>query len=128
MADITLLYDALMQHGIIHPRSNKPNASVFLRFGENARYYAKETDSSDGWIYGDFVDGWSECVFEKADKPLNATQIRRRKREAEKARQKAEALQAQMWQVTANKALKLWQQAQAANAHNYLNKKQILLQ
>lgn len=126
MADIALLYDALLRQGVsARPRSERPNTSGFLRFGDNARYYAKETDSGDGWIFGDFVDGWSDCVFIKQDSPLNAAQIRRRKREAEKARQKAAAIQEQMWQSTAQKALRLWQQAQAVNSHDYLSKKQI---
>jgi putative DNA primase/helicase len=126
MVDIALLYEALMRRGIsARPRSERPNISGFLRFGENARYYAKESDNGDGWLFGDFVDGWNDSVFEKQAKPLNAAQIRQRKREAEKARKKAAEIQAQMWQSTAQKALKLWQQAQAADSHDYLSKKQI---
>ena len=123
---ISLLYDALLRRGIsARPKSEKPNISGFLRFGENARYYAKESDNGDGWLFGDFVDGWNDSVFIKQAQPLNAAQIRQRKREAEKARQKAEAMQAQMWQSTAQKALKLWQQAQATNSHDYLSKKRV---
>jgi putative DNA primase/helicase len=126
MVDIALLYEALMRRGIsARPRSERPNISGFLRFGENARYYAKESDNGDGWLFGDFVDGWNDSVFEKQAKPLNAAQIKQRKREAEKARKKAAEMQAQMWQSTAQKALKLWQQAQAADSHDYLSKKQI---
>jgi putative DNA primase/helicase len=126
MSNINLLYDTLTRRGITHPRSNKPNASGFLRWGRNSRYFAVETDTGEGWNFGDFVDGWSECVFEKSEKPLSDAEIRKRKAAAARARAKAQAMQTEVWEVTAQRAFNLWQQAQAADMrHDYLTAKQI---
>lgn len=126
MADLTLLFDALTRRGITHPRSTKPNASGFLRWGRNSRYFAAETDTGEGWNFGDFVDGWNKCVFEKSEKPLSDAEIRKRKAAAARARAKAQVMQAEVWENTAVKAVKLWRTAQAADAqHGYLTAKQI---
>lgn len=126
MSNMKLLYDALAKHGITRPKSNEPNASGFLRWGRNSRYFAAETDNGEGWNFGDFVDGWSECIFEKREKPLSDAEMRKRKVAATRARRKAQAEQAKVWEATAEKASKLWVSAQAVDAkHGYLIKKQI---
>lgn len=124
MADINLLYEALALKGIEQPKQTRLNGG-FTRWGKNNRYYAAETKDGEGFIFGDWADGWKESVFAKAEKPLTPEEWRKRKKQNAALIKQIKAEQIKRWNDVAQKARHIWQKSTALKNHEYLQKKQI---
>lgn len=124
MADVSLLYEALTQKGIEPPKHIRPGGS-FTRWGNNSRYYAVETRDNEGWIFGDWVEGWKETAFPHREQPLTPEEKERRRRQIVVVIRKIKAEQNKRWDDVAQKALNIWENATALENHEYLHQKRI---
>lgn len=75
MSDISLLYNALSEHGIPNPNTIASNTG-FIRWGKNNRYWAIEL-SDNGYAFGDWtIPKDYHCVFDS--KSTNVSLPKRR--------------------------------------------------
>ena len=114
---LELLYGALKEHGIPSPKCIRNIG--FTRWGKNGRYWA--TAYHDGYCFGDFVNGFSSCVFSKK---LESNWKEYRNSINEIAQDQSEE-QMKRYEAVACLASQIWERAKPCNSHPYLQKKGI---
>ena len=102
---MNILYEALRKEGIPPPLKNTETYRI-VRWGHNNRYWLKKFDG--GYVLGDFVDGLSKHVFEKAYKGQMLTEAQSR---MQQARKEAEIDQAKAHEKASVKAMEIWNRA-----------------
>lgn len=124
MADISLLYEGLVQYGIEQPNHSKPS-NGFMRWGKDNRYWAK--DVGEGFVFGDYVEGISENIFLKQATPLTPEEIRKRRALIDRERQQAKEERERFWNARAVVAERLFNSYPVfSGQHPYLSRKQVL--
>lgn len=124
MADMSLLYEGLVQYHIEQPQHPKQSGG-FMRWGKDNRYWSK--DIGEGFIFGDYIQGVSDSIFPKQSTALTHEEIRKRRALIEKERKQAKEEQIKLWRVKAEEALKIWQFLPVfSGQHPYLSRKQVL--
>jgi len=116
---MNILYEALRKAGIPLPLSNTETYRM-VRWGHNNRYWLKKFDG--GYVLGDFVDGLSKYVFEKAYKGQMLAEVQSR---MQQARKEAVIDQAKAHEKASVKATEIWSQAAPLLNHPYLAWKRV---
>ena len=111
---------ALKSAGIPAPNKNTESFEI-VRWGKNNRYWLRKFNG--GYIFGDFVKGISNHVFDQDYKGERKT---RAVHAMELARQSAEIALNKIHQHAAHKAYTIWHDATYVKNHPYLEKKRVL--
>jgi putative DNA primase/helicase len=116
------LLKALRTYDIEPPKGNIDSGNMH-RWGHNNRYWARRFDG--GYVFGDFVIGLSMYAFNRSEREYSKAELRILRANMEKARKEAEIEQEKMYEETALKANRMWNNATPLISHSYLAKKQV---
>lgn len=119
---LELLYDAFREYGIPNPMHIKN--SGFTRWGKNGRYWL--TAYREGYCFGDFVNGFSSCIFLK--KQYNKHNLWKKLHvvnQAAQTQRTKSAEQREQNKIVAQFATQIWKNAKPCENHPYLQKKGI---
>lgn len=114
------LWKALQLTDIPVPNKSTETYKI-IRWGKNNRYWLRKFQG--GYIFGDFVRGLSEHVF---DKNYKGKQLETVLNEMMQARKEAENELLQVHEHAAHKAENIWNEAAETSEHSYLSKKKVL--
>ena len=114
------LWKALQLTDIPAPNKSTETFKI-VRWGKNNRYWLRKFDG--GYIFGDFVRGLSNHVF---NKDYKGKQLEKAVNEMIQARKEAEEELRQVHEHAAQKAENLWNSLPEVSEHPYLSKKKVL--
>lgn len=125
MSDISLLYNALSEHGIPNPNTIASNTG-FIRWGKNNRYWAIELNGN-GYAFGDWtIPKDYHCVFDGKSTNLSWPERRAVMEKLQEQRKKERQLVQERRQKLSELATKLCVgHGDTSVEHPYLIKKQI---